>query len=408
MFPNSLLDNALELKALGYLINNKETDFYELKPIDFAHTVHRRIFQDLTAGTVFSYQKLLDFGMSKDSAVSVFESDVYSSAEMDKISKQIRTLSLARRKFHDATVLCQKLTACPPSELSNFVGDVGLRDQTYTPLKARENAKNLILSHSVDFEPRSIRDSLEYFSPGWVCGIAASTGVGKTSAAIQISRSISEIEKSFSLYVSLEMPLVNYLERALSLKFYESPDHDWIEWQRFRKTITGNVLQQSVSDHEIIIDKPNLTVSEIKIQARKIISQGINLKTIVIDHFHILRPESAKLDENANHHSAIIALDQLAKELNVRVLCLFQTRKKQGDNRFDEPFESDISGSKSIVNQLWWLLMLWRQKDNQDVINFKIAKRRDGRGVGDKGQINVRGTYMFDSLVEQELWYNGH
>jgi replicative DNA helicase len=50
----------------------------------------------------------------------------------------------------------------------------------------------------------------------------------------------------------------------------------------------------------------------------------------------------------------------MAKELNVRVLALCQTRKGQKDDRFSEPYLGDIRGSKSLTEMVWWVLMLWQ------------------------------------------------
>lgn len=400
MFPQSTIDHVLEIRVLGYFITTKETNFQLLVPQDFSHTVHRKIFQDILADTVFSYEKLLSFGLSEKSALDLYETTIYTTAELEKSARQLRQMTLARKKFYEAHVLCQKITQSTPSELGSVVGDVNIKDSTYNASKVREKLKFESLPDPVYFEPKSINENLEYFSPGWVCAIAASTGVGKTSAAIQISRSIADFENSVSLYISLEMPLVSYLERALTLKFYESPDHDWISWQRFRKNLTMQILSDNaVSEREIVIDKPGMSVYEIREQARKILASGVNLKTIVIDHFHLVKSNSLKIDENASQASTIAEIDAMAKDLNVRVLLVLQTRKKSGDNRFEEPYDSDIHGSKSIINQLWWILMLWRDKENQDVIKWKIAKRRDGRGVGNTGVISIRGTYMYDEYM---------
>jgi replicative DNA helicase len=403
-YPAVMIDLDLELKALSYLISDS-TNFFGLEDVDFNNHLHQKLFREIRSGFVATYTGLLSLGLPENSINMLFELSIYTSRDMEIASNQLRGLSMARKKLWNNAKEAQILSKSTPSELAKIVGVKDVKEHTFTPQKTRQKIKNMDLPREIYFEPASINEVIRNFNTGWVSIIASSTGVGKTSTAIQLSRSIAENEQSISLYVSLEMPIESYLERCLSIAYYrEYPESDYVTWLDYLKTMSDDAYRDdynkySVHENEIIMDMPGMSVMAIKEQARKIISQGINLKTVVIDHLYLVRPSQNSKSENENMAAVINEIDAMAKELNVRVLLVCQTRKGNEDGRFEEPILEDIRGSKAIPEIAWWALVLWRDKVNSNILNWKVAKKRQGEGVGRSGKLNLRGTYMYDDTL---------
>lgn len=395
IFPKSTYDLDLEIKALSYLISDT-TNFFDLVTLDFSNNLHQRVFKELIARQTITYSGLITLGLTENTASMLFEIHIYSSAEMDRVSKQLRQMTKARKEIWNAHQTIEKITSCAPSELQNVVGDITLREHIYTPEKALERMKNEVLPESICFEPNSINDVLKYFSPGWVCFVVASMGVGKTSAGIQIGRSIAECEGSFTFFVSLEMEFVSFYERCYSIRYYElNPEADYNDWLRHRKNLKfQDMTELAIHPNEILMDKRSASISEIKQTAQKLIAQGKNIKTIVIDHIYILRSESDDKTENESQIKLAAALDALAKDLSVRVLALCQTIKKQGDQKYMEPYITDIRGSKSLGEICSWALMLWRDIDDPRKILWKTEKYRYGKDG--RGYLLRNGTHFYD------------
>jgi len=74
--------------------------------------------------------------------------------------------------------------------------------------------------------------------------------------------------------------------------------------------------------------------------------------SVVIDHLYILKSELNNKSENQEMGTLITAIDTMAKEQDVRVLVLGQTRKGEKDDRFAEPYLSDVRGAKAVTEAL--------------------------------------------------------
>jgi replicative DNA helicase len=400
IYPVSTFDEATELQVLSYLILEDDSNFFNLSEKDFYNNIHRKIFKEVLANHKPNYDKLLELGLSDNSRNFLYEC-LNTHSAMERNCLNLRQMTKARKSFYESQKNIENLNKATLSSLPNLVGGVDVSSRTYTPPEMREKLKNEEIALPIKFDPDVFCEALEFFNTGWIGVIGASTGVGKTSTVIQIGRSIAKYEGSILMTFSLEMVLKDYLERCLSIAYYSSPDTNWSGWQELRRCLTMETLMQhGIVENEIINDQPNITISQMTNEIKKKQDAGFDIKTVIVDHFHIIgsEPGSNGATENQSQDKKIEDLSAMAKKLNVRVLLACQTKKASGDNRTEEPYDSDIRGTKKIMEQADLALLLWREKDNNDVVNYKVAKRRGGIGVGTKGQIGIRGTFLHNEM----------
>ena len=402
IFPPNTIDVDLELKFLAYLAFDDASNLFDMKETDFHHTINRKIFSEITKGTIFTTKKLQEAGLSDLYIDFMLENQIITSDEMERTAMQLRSLAHVRKRSLDIAREQEQIKKSTVSDFTNLVAKTAsLKNFTFTPEKLDSEIDQLKFYPRVVYDPRILSDLTWSFEPGWLCGIGASSGVGKTFTAIQVARSISAYEGSEHAYYSLEMNSRSFLKRCLSIKYFSNPDAHWRGWNTVEESLVEStgVLKSVVDRNEILI-APDflLTVTDIQQHLKKLKQQRPKLKTVVIDHFYLIQSEQNFKDELQVQNARILALDSLAKQFDLRILIVFQTKKRDKDNAYEEPYDSDLLGSKFILNQLWWLILLWKEKNNDSVLNFKVAKTRETGNLGITGQVLRRGTYLYDDL----------
>ena len=238
--------------------------------------------------------------------------------------------------------------------------------------------------------------------------LAARPGMGKTSFALNIARSVAVQSKKKVAFFSLEMTKEQLASRLLSVealvggvKLRTGKLNDE-EWQRIISA--SDVLGKT----EIYLDETSgITVPEMKAKLRRL--RGVDL--VIIDYLQLM--SSAKATNNRVQEISEITrnLKIMAKDINVPVICLSQLSRASEQRPDHKPMLSDLRDSGSIEQDADIVLFLYREgyyaDKGEDGANAQVdlnsaeclvAKNRHGETSAVK--LHWQGEFMRFSSLE--------
>ena len=223
-------------------------------------------------------------------------------------------------------------------------------------------------------------------NPGDFTIVAARPGMGKTSIALNIARSVGKTSGKTVAFFSLEMSREQLVTRLLSaealvdgkkLQTGRLTDDDWR-----RVASAAGVL--SATDIRID-DNPSLTVADMNAQCRRLKNLGL----VVIDYLQLM--QSAGSGNSWANESRVQAVSDIsrsmkimAKELVVPVLCLSQLSRAFAQRKDKRPQLSDLRESGAIEQDADAVLALHREGyydseyENPNEVELILLKNRRG------------------------------
>lgn len=205
--------------------------------------------------------------------------------------------------------------------------------------------------------------------------LAARPGMGKTSFALNIARSVACQAKKTVAFFSLEMSKEQLASRLLSTEALISGTKlrtgklSEDEWSRLIPA--SDVLSKA----ELYLDDtPGITISEMKSRLRRL----PNLDLVIIDYLQLMA-SGRRIENRVQEISEITRnLKILAKEMNVPVITLSQLSRaaeKRDDHR---PQLADLRDSGSIEQDADIVLFLYREGYyNKDKDSEQAAQTAD-------------------------------
>lgn len=214
--------------------------------------------------------------------------------------------------------------------------------------------------------------------------VAGRPAMGKTSFALNLAHNIAALHQLPVAIFSLEMSKEQLVQRLLSSEAQ-------IESQRLR---TGRITQNEweplsraigeLSEMPIFIDDtPNITVTEMRSQARRLqAEQKKEMGLILIDYLQLMEGSG---DNRVQEISKITrSLKGLARELNVPIIALSQLSRGVEARTNKRPMMSDLRESGSIEQDADIVIMLYRDSyynpdsPDRNIAEVIIAKHRNG------------------------------
>lgn len=218
--------------------------------------------------------------------------------------------------------------------------------------------------------------------------LAARPAMGKTSFAINVAENVCFKQGVPVGIFSLEMTAEQLVHRIVCSQAEVQSDKiksgalDGGEYQRIVAAV--NEMQGHVM---IIDDQPGLKITDIRARARRM-KEAYGIGFIVIDYLQLISGSGARSQENRQNEISEISrmLKNLARELNVPVLCLSQLSRKVEERPGHRPVMSDLRESGSIEQDSDIVMFLLRREyydpmDKPGMAELIIAKNRHG-GVG--------------------------
>ncbi len=234
---------------------------------------------------------------------------------------------------------------------------------------------------------------LDEMTSGWqnsdLIIIAARPAMGKTAFCLNVAQYAAYKHRIPVLFFSLEMSHQQLVKRLISaearidgskIRSGFLSDDDWS-----KLTIAAGELEDTPM---LIDDTPGASLMEIRSKARKAYSQD-RIGLIIIDYLQLitLNQDGSKKVESRQQEVSEISkgLKNLARELNIPVICLSQLSRKVEERPDKRPLLSDLRESGSIEQDADIVMFLYRdeyynplKEESKGKGEVIIAKQRNG------------------------------
>lgn len=276
----------------------------------------------------------------------------------------------------------------PPSDIGNIVRSISRYavDQTYTDPKA-EDLKSIDqagIEWSENFKKygycrfgerfKHIENRMKMCIPGDVIGIAAMSGIGKTTLSMEIGNNEAKEQDKKSLFISLEMSNSGIFFRAATICFPRNADYIPPE-EVARKLKDDKSFFTGVCDewkNIIIVDKGGLTIDQI-VNYYNIASDRHEISNIVVDYAqNISNAEDIKYSMKMAR-----GLKTIAKDLNTKMFVAMQCNKEL-QNPYAEIEKNHIEGAGAYFQACDYILGFWWDEKQKNRVHGKFLKNRWG------------------------------
>jgi replicative DNA helicase len=214
--------------------------------------------------------------------------------------------------------------------------------------------------------------------------VAGRPSMGKTAFCLNLAHNIAALYKLPVAVFSLEMSKEQLVQRLLASEagiesgYLRSGRISQTQWEPLSRAI-GMLSEMPI----FIDDTPNITVTEMRGQARRLQAEvGTDLGLIIIDYLQLMEGGG---DNRVQELSKITrSIKGLARELNVPVIALSQLSRGVEARTNKRPMLSDLRESGSIEQDADLVIMLYRDEyyspDTPDrgISEIIIAKHRNG------------------------------
>ena len=206
--------------------------------------------------------------------------------------------------------------------------------------------------------------------------LAANTGVGKTSFALNICANAAKMSGKAIVVFSLEMSNEQLALRLISgealvdskkLRTGLLDDDEWVAIAHASETLANTKIY--------LADATGITVNEMKAKCRRL---GEEIGLVIIDYLQLVQ-SGIRTDSRTNEVAAISrALKIMAKDLNVPILCLSQL-SRESDKQGRRPRLSDLRESGAIEQDADVVMILFREdKEAPERVKLLVEKNRHG------------------------------
>jgi replicative DNA helicase len=215
--------------------------------------------------------------------------------------------------------------------------------------------------------------------------LAARPAMGKTALAVNIAENVCFRSGMPVGIFSLEMSAEQLVHRMICSQ--AEVESDKIK----QGSLSGQEYQQvyecveRIKHHTLVIDdQPGLGINDLRTRARRM-KEAHNIELLIIDYLQLLTGSTKTAQENRQSEISEISrmLKNLARELNIPVICLSQLSRKVEERVGHRPVMSDLRESGSIEQDADVILFLFRREyydphDKPGQAECIVAKNRHG------------------------------
>lgn len=219
--------------------------------------------------------------------------------------------------------------------------------------------------------------------------LAARPAMGKTAFALNVAENVCFKSNIPVGIFSLEMSADQLAHRLICSQAEVESDKiktgalNGVEFQRIVGAVNG------MKNHVMVIDdQPGLKVNDLRARARRM-KESYGIGFLVIDYLQLITGSgSTRTQENRQGEISEISrmLKNLARELNIPILCLSQLSRKVEERPGHRPMMSDLRESGSIEQDSDIVMFMLRREyydpnDKPGMAEVIVAKNRHG-GIG--------------------------
>ena len=282
---------------------------------------------------------------------------------------------------------------------------------------AREQGDQVPVSWGLD-----LLDRMCPLRPGRVYVVAAGSGGGKTSLALQAAQATSEASGKAQVAIcALEMtaPDLSTIMAGRSLGLSPSAIQDASpklmesDWRDLRQMAERWTIENTSHVRDLTAEKTNTVESVLGWFAQRHQTTG-GLALAVLDYLQLLEPTNPKWTEYQALVHATRAIKQCAVRLQIPIILLAQLNRKgtsalrDKDGKISanpEPSLSDLKGSSSIENDADAVIFLHRPDPNAqgNHIPTRIIIAKQRRGATGAIDVLFRGAHqLFEQIPQPE------
>lgn len=216
--------------------------------------------------------------------------------------------------------------------------------------------------------------------------LAARPAMGKTALAINIAENVCFKNDMPVGIFSLEMTAEQLVHRIVCSQAEVESDKirtgalDGIEYQRIVASVN------KLSEHTMIIDDfPGLKITDLRARARRM-KETHNIGLLIVDYLQLLSGSGTQRSQESRQveiSEISRMLKNLAREIDVPIICLSQLSRKVEDRQGHRPMLSDLRESGSIEQDADIIAFLLRRdyydpNDKPGMAELIVAKNRHG------------------------------
>lgn len=252
-----------------------------------------------------------------------------------------------------------------------FLKDLQLRQENYQTKGPEELGITGIPSHFLDVDKM-----LNGLNNSNLMILAARPAMGKTALAVNIAENVcfrNDIPVGvFSLEMSAEQLLHRIIcsQAEVESEKIKTGSLNGMEFQRIVAAVN-----QMQSHTMIIDDQPGLKITDLRARARRM-KESYNIGFLVIDYLQLISGSgNNRTAENRQNEISEISrmLKNLARELNIPVLCLSQLSRKVEDRQGHRPMMSDLRESGCLSQEA----LIYDKISNKHYTIKELALRKD-------------------------------
>ncbi len=281
----------------------------------------------------------------------------------------------------DGVLLRQVLDGTKSESKLPFLKELEQRQDRFNTLGPEDPGVTGVPTHFIDLDKM-----INGLGKSNLLILAARPAMGKTALAINIAENVCFKGGMPVGIFSLEMSAEQLVHRLICSQ--SEVESDKIK----RGSLNGQEYQQiyacveRIKNHNMVIDdQPGLNVNDLRARARRM-KEAYGIELLVIDYLQLLSGGgSGRGPENRQSEISEISrlLKNLARELNIPVICLSQLSRKVEERIGHRPIMSDLRESGSIEQDADVILFLFRREyydphDKPGQAECIVAKNRHG------------------------------
>lgn len=428
--PNSKESEMMVLGCMLTSVNALNIAADTLDDADFYYTEHKIIFQSLKSA--YKTEKPADVhiiseDLKRQDKLKAVGGIAYlttlaqyagTSAYIEEYSEIVSHKAILRNMIHAAQQV-EKMALDEPSDVLNSLDDAqqlffkisqsanpnaglqikeiltGVKSQTGLPfLKELQERQEKFAQRGPDTPPitgtpthfQDLDKLINGLNKSNLMIVAARPAMGKTAFALNIAENVCFKNRIPVGIFSLEMSAEQLVHRIVCSQSEVESDKiktgslNGIEYQRIVTAV--NEMQKGVM---VIDDQPGLKVTDLRARARRM-KEVYGIGLLVVDYLQLISGSgSNRTQENRQNEISEISrmLKNLARELDIPIICLSQLSRKVEERAGHRPVMSDLRESGSIEQDSDIVMFLLRREyydpnDKPGLAEVIIAKNRHG------------------------------
>lgn len=262
-----------------------------------------------------------------------------------------------------------------------FLKELQEKQERFQKLGPQDTGVTGISTHFIDLDKM-----LNGFNNSNMMILAARPAMGKTAFALNVAENICFRNGIPVGIFSLEMSAEQLVHRVICSQAEVESDKiktgslNGTEYQRIVEAVNA------IQNHTMVIDdQPGLKITDLRARARRM-KETYGIGFLVIDYLQLISGSgtSRNVENRQNEISEISRmLKNLARELNIPILCMSQLSRKVEERQGHRPMMSDLRESGSIEQDSDIVMFLLRREyydpmDKPGMAELIVAKNRHG------------------------------